>query len=125
MLDKRCFALLNYFTAECHNTGYKVFETEEILSKMPKEFGMDGEGLKECVYSLCERDYISVKYYDEKEVCLSPLPKGRLVFENRAEEELAEKKAVKRYFAYSFFGGAVGGALAVFLFAIIRALGGV
>lgn len=125
MLDKRCFALLNYITASCENTGYKVFDTEEILINLPKQFGLDEQGLKECVYTLCESEYISVKYYDEKQVCLSPLPKGRLIFESRKEETEKEIKAVKRYFIYSFLGGVVGGIFAFSFALIIKLLGGI
>ncbi len=125
MLDKRCFALLDFFNAACESSGYKVFDTEEILLAMPKEFGMEKEGLKECVYSLCEKEYLSVKYYDDDKVCLSPLPKGRLVFEKKAEEELLNEKSVKRYFVCSFIGAAFGGTVSALIVSVIRLFGGI
>lgn len=126
MLDKRCLSLLNLINGECLNSGYKVFSVEELALSMPAHYGIDVLGVKECLKVLSEREYISVKYEDEKEVCLSPLPKGRLVFENRIDEELEKSRAEKRYFIYSFTGAAVGGALVVIIAAIIFALiGGV
>ncbi len=120
MLDKRSLSVLEYFDKECLNCGYKVFEIEDIISFMPKEYGLDKENLLECVKTLSENGYISVKYIDEVEVCLTPLPKGRLVFENRLDTEIEQVRAERRYFRYSFLGALLGGgAIALISFVIL------
>lgn len=125
MLDKRCLALLNIINGECVGTGYKIFSISDLVASMPIHFGMDGAGVYECVKTLSEREYISVKYQDDKEICLSPLTKGRLVFENKIDEELEKSRAEKRYFFFSFIGGLLGGGAAVILTVIILAITGV
>ena len=80
MLDKRSLALLNIINEECLGTGYKIFCVDELADALPASFGMDSEGIRVCIKTLSEHEYVSVKYEDEREVCLSLLPKGRLVF---------------------------------------------
>ena len=119
MLDKRCLALLNVINGECLSSGYKVFSVDELVLSMPPHFGMDGEGVKECLATIAERDYISVKYQDDVEVCMCPLSKGRLVFENRIDEQMERARAEKRYFAYSFLGGIFGGGIIMLIACLI------
>ena len=122
MLDKRCIELLNIINHECKDSGYKIFSVGELISLMPERFGIDGLGLIECIKTLYEREYISVKYQDDNEVCICPLTKGRLVFENRLEEELEKSRAEKRYFLFSFVGalaGGIGSFLVALLFRVV------
>ena len=125
MLDKRCLALLNILNSECVNSGYKVVSIEDLVLSMPLSFGIDIDGVRECLYTLFEKEYISVKYQDEKEVCLCPLTKGRLVFENKIEEELDSQRSKKTYFLYSMLGAFSGGVISGLIVAIIFALTGV
>ena len=81
-------------------------------------FGIDENGVNECLKTLFDHEYISVKYQDDSEICLSPLPKGRLVFENKLEQEIEKEKTRKSYLIYSFLGSFFGG-ISVTLFAII------
>lgn len=124
MLDKRCLAFLEYIDKACDRGGYKIFAVEELVSAMPAEFGADAEGVEECVLNLSAKEYISVKYMDEAEICLSPLTKGRLVFEQRLDEEIEKSRAEKRYFAFAFLGALSGGALVALFAAVIRLLAG-
>ena len=124
MLDKRCLALLDLINGECLNSGYKVMEIAALAQAMPPRFGIDEEGVRECIDTLSEREYISVKYEDEREICLSPLPKGRLVFENRIDEEIAEGRSRKTYFLYAFLGGAAGGIFSALAVLLAFAVGG-
>lgn len=119
MLDKRCLALLGVINAACLNSGYKVFSFDELVLSMPMHFGIDVEGVKECLSTLAEREYLSVKYEDEVEVCVCPLPKGRLIFENRIDEQIEKSRAEKRYFTYSFFGSVLGGSVVMLIAVII------
>ncbi len=120
MLDKRCLTLLNVINLQCVNSGYKIFSIEDLVLSMPSYLSMDSEQVLQCVKTLADKEYISVKYQDEREICTCPLTKGRLVFENRLEEELQKNLDRKRYFLYSFLGGLLGGFLASLFFNIIR-----
>ena len=119
MLDKRCLTLLNVINLQCVNSGYKIFSIEDLVLSMPSYLSMDSEQVLQCVKTLADKEYISVKYQDEREICTCPLTKGRLVFENRLEEELQKNLDRKRYFLYSFLGGLLGGFLASLFFNII------
>lgn len=125
MLDKRCLALLNIVNGQCESSGYKIFSVDELISEMPAAFGIDELGISECVGTLAEREYISVKYQDDVEICMCPLTKGRLVFENRIDEQIEKSRAEKRYFIYSFIGSFTGGALILLIAIIILTFSGV
>ncbi len=123
MLDKRCIALLEYLNKQSLSNSYKVFEVEDIISSMPAHFGFDRDSIGECIRALSEREYISVKYQDDKEVCLLPLTKGRLVFENRIDNEILKRQAERKYFFYSFIGGASGAFIASIVFLLMKLTG--
>lgn len=122
MLDKRCLALLDIINTECKDSGYKVFSLEETALLMPPQFNMDVFGVDECISVLSQREYVSVKYHDQTEVCLCPLTKGRLVFENKIEEQKERAQNQKRYFLYSFLGGILGGVVSGVLSLIVLLL---
>lgn len=124
MLDKRCFALLEYVNSECLNAGYKVFSLEQIIENLPVKLGVDKDILKESFNVLSQREYVSVKYIDDEEVCVSPLTEGRLVFERRIEDKMAKARAEKRCFFFGAMGGFIGGSLGSLAWVIISLLTG-
>ncbi len=125
MLDRRTLKLLDVINNECAGGGYKVFAISDLVLAMPEHFAIDGEGVRQCVLALREREYISVKYQDETEICLSPLPKGRFVFENRLDQEIEGQIKAKKYFIYSAFGGAVGSGIVTLIALLVFFLLGV
>lgn len=108
MLDNRSLALLNIINGECTDSEYKVLEIAELVRAMPSEYKVDENGLRESLNALSLREYISVKYEDDKEVCLTPLSKGRFVFENRMDYEMERVENKRKYFIYACLGGLVG-----------------
>ncbi len=125
MLDKRCFALLNAIVSVCDGSGYKIFSLSELIDKLPDYLGVESEGLNEALNSLSEHELISIKYFDEKEICLRPLIKGRVAVESVNEKELSEKALKRKLILFSFFGGLLGSFLSAVIFYLIRLLGGV
>lgn len=111
MLDKRCGILLGIINNRCLGSGYKVIEIEELRLAMPKYLGETKESIIEHLSFLSSREYISIKYQDDTEVCLCPLTKGRLLTEIKEDEETERKKDKKAYFFHSFFGGLIGAVL--------------
>lgn len=124
MLDKRCFALLEYVNSQCLNAGYKVFSLEQLIENMPVKLGVDKETITQCFKVLSEREYVSVKYIDDEEVCVSPLTEGRLFFEKRIEEKLAKARSEKKCFFFGAMGGFLGGGLGSLAWVIIYLLAG-
>ena len=118
MIDKRCLILLDILNNECE-LGYKVLSVEELALSMPNGYKCTAEGVLHCINALSAKEYISVKYQDEKEVCVCPLPKGRQVFENKIEEEIQKSKDRKCYFLYSMLGAVCGGAVVTAITAIV------
>ncbi len=112
MLDKRTGALLNALNALCENGAYKILSMEEILEKMPLKTAADAAEIRSGLHALCEREYIRVKYEDEREVCLCTLPKGRFFYESMEDKKEESVKVRKKYFFHAFFGALIGGMLA-------------
>ena len=123
MLDERTFALLNLINLECQNGGYKVFLIKDLIYSMDK-YSFDEYDFLESVERLKNHQYISVKYQDDNEICLTPLIKGRLESEKRLERKIEQIENEKKYFFYSFLGGLCGGVLVGSVALIIKLLGG-
>ncbi len=115
MLDRRSLSLLDILNRECCESGYKIFSLSDLALMMPDHFAVGEEEVKDCILALSEREFISLKYHDDKEVLVKPLPKGRLVFENRIDEEVEKNRFAKKYLFYSIIGSVIGGAISVFL----------
>ena len=94
MLDKRSEALLQIINAECKEGSYKVLEVDDLIRSMPKKFKIDSDGILQLIGYLKKGEYVSVKYTDSEVVCISPLPRGRRIFE--VEEENKKQKKRKK-----------------------------
>ena len=125
MLDGRHFALLKIIDGECTGQDYKIFAFKDLSLAMPEEYSENAESAREIVKNLAAREYISVKYEDEFEVCLKPLAKGRFAFERALDEEVEKERDAKRYFLWSFLGAAAGGAATLFAGLMLFLLTGV
>ena len=85
MLDKRTSFLLDKINEICSEGGYKVVETEDLITAFPPSLGADKEGIRQMMHYLAEHKYIDIKYSEEELYCISPLPEGRMYFENAKE----------------------------------------
>ena len=124
MLDKRSLMLLESLNAECLNSGYKIFLLEELVAFFPKALGLDKDVVLECLKMLSAHEYVSIKYKDDEKVCLCPTSKGRLVSENRIEEQIERQNLAKNHLIYSFLGSFIGSAIVSIVAFIILLLGG-
>jgi hypothetical protein len=125
MLDKLSVSLLNIINESCDGASYKVLEIEWLCERLYKEFRADNKAVQESLRVLLARELISVKYQDEAEVCLRPLPKGRTETEYRQDRQTELVKTKKTVCLYAVLGGAVGGVITAVLTAIIMRLFGV
>lgn len=93
MLDKRTELILIEINKECQNGSFQVVEVNDLISSLPKKYLPDQNLVTQCVNALAREGYIEVKYHDSEVFCLCPLPKGRMVYENKQEK----KGLAKRY----------------------------
>lgn len=119
MLDEKTLALLKTIDLLSPDQGYKIFETRELASAMPEDFAVDSASVREMIDKLAAREYISVKYEDDNEICLKPLAKCKLAYERLIDEEVISARTEKRFFTSAFVGAACGGGAIALLCAII------
>lgn len=119
MLDEKSLVLLKTIDLLSPDQGYKIFETGELASAMPDDLAIDSACVRELINKLAAREYISVKYADDNEICLKPLAKCRTAYERRIDEEVASARTEKRFFAYAFIGAVCGGGAIALLTAMI------
>ena len=124
MLDYRTLALLDIINSHCRSGGYKVFLIKDLISAMPSEFDVAEQELLECLETLKNHQYISIKYQDDVEICLMPLVKGKIESENRIDQEIEKMKCQKQYFWASFLGASAGGLLIGVIHVILSLVGG-
>ena len=123
MLDERCLRVLEYFNQQCLRCAYKIFETEEVAKSMPKALGMDKNAVLDCVRTLSAREYVSVKYWGDDEICLTPTSSGRLVFEKRIDSEIEKCTTTRKTFLCAFLGALVGGGAIILISLFLRLAG--
>ena len=85
---------------ECQSGSFQVVEVNDLISSLPKKYLPDQNLVTQCVNSLAREGYIEVKYHDSEVFCLCPLPKGRMMFENKIEK----KGVARRYVLLSVLG---------------------
>ena len=119
MLDKRTSILLDAINKYCTEGSYKVLDWSVLIAEMPEKYKIDKDNLTQMIDYLSSREFVSVKYSDENEICVTPLPRGRLY--NEKEKELkTEKWKDVRGLIYTVVGAAIaafaGAMLAVLIF---------
>ncbi|MCL2540238.1 MAG: hypothetical protein FWE53_02245 [Firmicutes bacterium] len=119
MLDKRTSLLLNAINKFCAEGSYKLIEWSALLSEMPAKYKIDKDNLAQMISYLTSREFIDVKYTDDNEIMVSPLPKGRL-YNEKEQEVKSTKRQDLRGVLYTIIGAGIaafaGAALAVFIF---------
>ena len=124
MLDYRTLSLLDNINSNCQSGGYKVFLIKDLVNGMPSAFNVDEQDVLDCLETLKNHQYVSIKYQDDDEVCLLPLTKGKLESENRIDQEIEKTKCLKQYFWAGFLGASAGGAIIAVIVALISLIGG-
>lgn len=107
MLDKRSEALLRIVNEECKEGSYKVLEVDDLIRAMPHKYKIDSEGIAQLMGYLSSGEYVSVKYGDEQVYCVSPLPRGRRIFEVEQDEKKFKKHIKFKYFLFFIVGAAI------------------
>ena len=120
MQDVLANELLIFLRSQVNPQAYKIYSFSELLSALPEYLGVDNIAVKECLLMLNRDGYITVKYRDENEICLSVLDK---VSERK---EVTEEKTNlgKKGFSGAFLGGVAGGIIGALITFACSVLGG-
>ena len=108
MLDKRTAAVLETINALSAEGTYIIVELSDIVEALPRRLSMDEGGIREALSYLKDRGYISIKYADEREYCLCPLPRGRQYVETQQNEKNENRTRFTSYLRATFFGAMLG-----------------
>ena len=122
MLDERSKYVLNYLVKECNEGSYRVIDTSELISALPKKFKPDDSSVSLCMDYLEKGNYISIKYKDAKMYCVTPLPFARQILENESNEREKAKKFYKLgslLYVLIFACAFLGSFLAIILYGLI------
>ena len=93
MLDVKSKLVLKILAKETSGGSYKIFESEDIISLLPKRFRTDSEGIRHILTHLERQDFISIKYDDDDTYCLCVLPFG---FEEVEDAPVKERGRVNK-----------------------------
>ena len=120
MLDIKTKLVLKILAKESVGGSYKIFESCDIISALPKHYRTDSEGIRHILTHLERHDMISIKYDDDDIYCLAVLPYGFEVLEN--DKSKAVKKESKVYkltiilsFTFAFLGTILGVVITYFI----------
>ena len=116
MLDSKSRLVLKILAKESSGGSYKIFESSDIISALPKHYRTDSEGIKHILTHLERKDMISIKYDDDDVYCLAVLPYGFEALENEkpAKKEGVNKLAILLSFVFAFLG-AISGVVITYL----------
>lgn len=114
MLDTKSKLVLKILAKESSGGSYKIFESSDIISLLPKRYRTDSEGIRHILTHLERQDLISIKYDDDDLYCLAVLPFGFEEIEESPVMKVKEKpKANKLTIFLSFLFGFLGVMLGV------------
>ena len=114
MLDNLGGELLKYVNIETQGK-YKVLSFEDIITSLSVKGLIDVEMVRKKIKLLTEKEYLSVKYEDDGEICLTVLTKGRQYLEKCVEDEIEKSRLLRSYFIYGFLGAFLGSIIGVII----------
>ena len=91
MLDTKSKLVLKILAKESSGGSYKIFESSDIISLLPKRYRTDSEGIRHILTHLERQDLISIKYDDDDLYCLAVLPFGFEEIEESPVMKVKEK----------------------------------
>lgn len=115
MLDKKLTAVLQLLFDKTANS-YKVLSKNDILAELPQKLKLDAQALHGIITFLTENDYISVKYQDKEEICVSTTIKAESYLDG--EKDIQQKAKISNsqatlllvgVFLAAFFGALIAG----------------
>ncbi len=120
MLDNKSRLVLKILAKESSGGSYKIFESADIITALPKHYRTDSEGIRHILTHLERQDMISIKYDDDDIYCLAVLPYGFEVLENEKPKQQKKESKVSKLtiilsFTFAFFGTIIGVIITYFI----------
>ena len=122
MLDKSSKKILKYFVNECGEGNYKIFDIDEIISECSAKQKTTKETMRLIISHLERGEYISVKYSDDEQYCITTLPFGRQFIETEETQEQNKKvllSLVKKNNFLTMFFAFLGSFLGTLLYYLV------
>ncbi len=119
MLNKKSLKVLKVLSSICEDGTYKVIEYENLIQKLSIEKNSSKMVIDQILDNLKVCQYIDIKYAENNTYCLSVLPKGRMIIEEKSMFLKSQKTTNLMLFATMLFSGImafIGAFLAVILF---------
>lgn len=114
MLDERSKRLLAAVSGICGD-GYKIIDETELLGLFSPADLMNADRLRETVQRLELLRYLDVRYAEDGEYCLRPLPAGVRYLKEETGEKKRNKWLIGLYVAGGFLTAFSGGFLGALL----------
>ncbi len=114
ILDKKTIAVLNYIKNNADD-GFNVLSKAQILAELPKKLNIDSQFLSTALINLKQNDYITVKYEDEKDICLCLNEKATGAFQEDKQNAKLPRWQMWLFFVGVFTLSFLGAFLAVLL----------
>ncbi len=111
MLDTKTKLVLKILAKESSGGSYKIFESADIISLLPKRYRTDSTGIRQILTHLERQDMISIKYDDDDTYCLAVLPFGYEEIEEHPSERKQGKSSkwiILISFISALFGAIIG-----------------
>lgn len=106
--------ILNYINKEC-GTDYKIFEIDDIYDELARLNHSKNIDIKNILNNLENKQFISIKYIDNINVCLCITELGKQIL-NNASDKIQKNKKIKieiiilsiLIFIFAFLGAFLG-----------------
>lgn len=111
MLDSKSMLVLKILAKESVGGSYKIFESADLISALPKHYRTDSVGIRHILTHLERQDMISIKYDDDDTYCLAVLPYGNETIENEKPSRREKNRtALVAFlcFLFAFLGAILG-----------------
>ncbi len=117
MLDKKMTEVLSMLSEQV-GYSYKVVKKQQLVESLPKKLKINLDTLVSIISFLKENEYLTVKYQDKNEICLSLTVKAESYLSG--EKEMATKTKIANGQAWIlivsvFFAAFLGAFLAVLI----------
>lgn len=102
MLDEKEKTILSYIVSECGDS-YKVIEIDDFEDFFKSKLNKKKLNLHNVLNNLQNKNFITIKYFDDNKYCLSPTQASKILFEQEYQEKTKLKKIKLEIIVLLFF----------------------
>lgn len=115
MLDEKSKIILEYIVNNAEYGKFSVIDLLELKDIFPKNISVTISSISRIIQKLASENFVTLKYYDDDVVCLSPLPYAKEIFDNEKLANIMGKRKKRAAFGFlilvclfAFFGAFLG-----------------